>query len=250
MTNPPESEGKVRRQTKSLEPGRGGAFTLIELLVVIAILAILAALLLPALSTAKQKARQTTCYNNQKELALAVTMYASDFRERYPYCRSWGSAWGNDHALGAAYLPELLEPLLGKNPGSNQPPGALPASSAYICPSGIRGSDPLLPAYDQWVRNNENVTYVWNHIYRTADNLAYEVSRPVSGRKTEQVVNVSSAVLLWEMPYWTASSSPHHGGLNLVFADCHAAFEKRKPDEIDWWNYHSRRGWDDNTTGL
>ena len=100
------------------------------------------------------------------------------------------------------------------------------------------------------LQDNDYVTYVLNHIYLKADQSAYEVLRPVSSRKTTQMVNASSAVLLWEMPYWTASASPHNGRLNLVFADTHAAPEKRNPKEFDWWAYHSRRGWDDNNTGL
>ncbi|MBN1444576.1 MAG: type II secretion system protein [Candidatus Omnitrophica bacterium] len=59
-------------------------FTLIELLVVIAIIGVLAALLLPTLATARERARRTTCVNNLRQISMAYEMYAADFYEKFP----------------------------------------------------------------------------------------------------------------------------------------------------------------------
>lgn len=63
---------------------RGAGFTLIELLVVIAIIAILAAILFPVFAQAREKARQTTCTSNLKQIGTALLMYVQDYDEVYP----------------------------------------------------------------------------------------------------------------------------------------------------------------------
>src|ERR1043166_3390168 len=110
------------RHTRSVT----GGFTLIELLVVVAIIAILAAMLLPALNGAKEKARAAGCANNLKQILLADLLYADDFRDALvPY-------WADDYALPANShkFSGLLQPYL--RPGTSF---AGAANQTYRCPS-------------------------------------------------------------------------------------------------------------------
>jgi len=114
--------------------GRRAGFTLIELLVVIAIIAILAALILPALSRAKAKALQVKCASNQKQIAVAYQLYIDDNNGFYPAQRGWGAAGGQKgtYTLDAAVAESFGVNLEQTNRPLNE---YMRAVAVFQCPA-------------------------------------------------------------------------------------------------------------------
>jgi prepilin-type N-terminal cleavage/methylation domain-containing protein len=118
--------------------GSRKAFTLIELLVVIAIIGILAAMLLPALNKAREKANAVSCLGNMHQWALALGMYCDDWNDTMPYEGS-GGAIDMTFNLGAWYnvlAPYISSPSLATLYDATPPRPPVPGvKSMYMCPS-------------------------------------------------------------------------------------------------------------------
>ena len=104
-------------------------FTLVELLVVIAIVAILAALLLPAISAAKQKARRTICTSNLRQINLGIRMYSDDSNDASPSPGSQASTT-NFVMLYSAYK-QVMKNYVGMNGSSSQ------QDKLFACPADL-----------------------------------------------------------------------------------------------------------------
>ena len=201
--------------------GRRG-FTLIELLVVIAIIAILAAILFPVFAKAREKARQSSCLSNVKQLTLGLLMYAGDYDERFGLASGYG---GND--TWARQWPIAVQPYV-KN------------VAIMRCPSNSRMSGNASTPYVYWGQSLPNYpTYSmdsacqWRSLGDFAEPastiLFLDSNHPAVGdynRAEFAKVCPSCRGCAGGPANRVPNNAPHNDGINIGLMDGHAKWFK------------------------
>jgi prepilin-type N-terminal cleavage/methylation domain-containing protein/prepilin-type processing-associated H-X9-DG protein len=231
-------KSQIRNQKAQMPPG----FTLIELLVVIAIIAILAAMLLPALLRAKSKAQAISCHSNLKQLQLAYQIYTHDYHDALPLNSSVGPASGpmmqsgpGSWVLGNAQVDTTLINLRGgllydyvRTPG------------VYRCPtdrSTVIGQTDLQRtrsySLSTWL-NGVYDPYNWSPSTIPEDKNKYSQLVPLPPSRIfafidedEQSIDDGAMVVPSDLYsgqvniWWDLPSDRHNQGCNLSFTDGH-----------------------------
>ena len=241
-------------------------FTLIELLVVIAIIAILAAILFPVFAQAREKARQTGCLNNTKQISLAFVQYLDDYDETYP-TDLFNNCGASDMVTTAkAGYPGSKYYFQCDATGRSSEYTWMDALYPYIknlsifdCPSRTK---PNMASSDNVPSYGYN-TEVSGHLPLTPNGIVWHAGSPITYGKIPNVADfIISGDRHWAGNAFTgyqyqayasdyvgsgakdAKLFPHVDGINLAFADGHAKWFKYNNSIFTndgaayWWNEH------------
>jgi len=208
-------------------------FTLIELLVVIAIIAILAAILFPVFARAREKARQTSCLSNVKQIALAIRMYVQDYDERFPSARSVPGCPYPDYG---ASIPAML---LVERQLQGWPSLMIPYvknQQIFWCPSDSNES----------TAPTATLSYFWRHCIDAHGIINGGPKDSAFTRPAQQIiVHERFDWHLDRLGFWNAS--PGIRQVNCAFVDGHAKayrnFTNRGPNHDCHW-FDVGHGWD------